>query len=448
MELKTSPHCQETEATILGSLLNTSGQIDGIPQAHDLLSPECFYLPAHRDLYRALHTLWTENTPPDIHLLVRQLEKQGSPVDYLFLSGIIGKTTFQLPKYVQVALELYQRRQLAAIALGLYQECHNELNDIHQLLNNTRDSLNHISHGFAPESSTLDEAIDQIRKRVEHNLHNESSLTGTPTGFHHLDQQSGGLQGSNLIIIAADTSQGKTALATKFVLEALWTQAPCAYYSLEMKKEELAARLIAMQSGLSASNLLYGKLQLPQIEQMERGLSRLYGLPLYFDDRTGSNLDTIIASIRTLTNRYHLRGVVIDYLQILNINMKESNKETQMAEAARRLKNLAHELNIWIIALSQLSRDTSKNVIGRLRDSGQIGEAADIVIAIDRPEAYGKHYTAPFQDVDPKGTARIDIVKGRNIGLQQFICGFEATTTRFYELDQVPHLTHTTTDPF
>ena len=138
--------------------------------------------------------------------------------------------------------------------------------------------------------------------------------------------------------------------------------------------------------------------------------------------------------------KHDIDGAVIDYLQILNVNMKGANKEQQMGDVARRLKNLAKDLDIWIIALSQLNRDNLNPVptLARLRDSGQIAEAADVVILIYRPEVKDKPYPDEFKNVSTKGTAMIDIAKGRNIGLLKFICGFDASTTRFYDLDCVP----------
>ena len=138
--------------------------------------------------------------------------------------------------------------------------------------------------------------------------------------------------------------------------------------------------------------------------------------------------------------KYGISGVVIDYLQILNVNMKGSTKEQQMADVARRLKNLAKELDVWIIALSQLNRDSQnpQPSLNRLRDSGQIAEAADVVILIYRPEVYGKQYPQPFRNAVTGGTAMLDVAKGRNIGLLKLICGFDMFTTHFYEFDKVP----------
>ena len=197
-----------------------------------------------------------------------------------------------------------------------------------------------------------------------------------------------------------------------------------------------------MESGVPANQIMYSRLTDSQIQAIDVGVGKMSGKGIYFDDRSTSNIDTIISSIRYMKLKFGIDGAIIDYLQILNVNMKGANKEQQMGDVARRLKNLAKELDIWIIALSQLNRDTMNPVptLGRLRDSGQIAEAADVVILIYRPEVNNKSYPNDFSNVDTKGTAMIDIAKGRNIGLLRFICGFNAATTCFYNLDYVPLL--------
>lgn len=151
-----------------------------------------------------------------------------------------------------------------------------------------------------------------------------------------------------------------------------------------------------------------------------------------------------------MKRKYDIDGAAVDYLQILKVNMKGANKEQQMGDVARRLKNLAKELDIWIIALSQLNRDKDNPVpsIARLRDSGQIAEAADMVMLIYRPEVKGKSYPGEFSHVDTKSTAMIDVAKGRNIGIMKFICKFDAPTTHFYDLQDIPISANVEPDPF
>jgi replicative DNA helicase len=276
-----------------------------------------------------------------------------------------------------------------------------------------------------------------VYDNISKNFKGTGALTGDPTGFRPLDKRSGGLQTSDLIIVAAETSQGKTSFAIKLAMNC---GCPIAFYSMEMKKEQIAARMISISSGVPANEILYSKLDGGQIQQIDRGVAKVENLPVYFDDRSTSNIETILSSIRMMKIKYGIKGVVVDYLQILNVNMKGSNKEQQMGDVARRLKNIAKELDIWVIALSQLNRDAQNPVpsLARLRDSGQIAEAADMVILIYRPEVYGKRYPEEFSDKATIGTAMIDVAKGRNVGLMKFIVGFRKENTSFYDLEDVP----------
>ena len=207
-----------------------------------------------------------------------------------------------------------------------------------------------------------------------------------------------------------------------------------------MKKEQITARILSMESGVPANEIMYSRLSESQLQSVDKGIGKISGKGIYFDDRSTSNIDTILSSIRHMKLKFGIDGAIVDYLQILNVNMKGANKEQQMGDVARRLKNLAKELDIWIIALSQLNRDTMNPVpsLARLRDSGQIAEAADIVVLVYRPEVKNNCYPDEFANVSTIGTAMIDIAKGRNIGLLKFICGFNALTTCFYDLETVP----------
>ena len=232
----------------------------------------------------------------------------------------------------------------------------------------------------------------------------------------------------------------KTSLAIALALSAAKNGEGVAFYSMEMKKEQLAARMIAIESGVPSNNILYSQLSTEQFGLVDKGIGKIYGKPVYFDDRSNSNIDTILTSIRTMKLKYNISGAVVDYLQILSVNMKGSNTEQQMGEAARRLKNLAKDLDIWIVALSQLNRDMVNPIpsLARLRASGQIAEAADVVMLLYRPERYGKFYPEPFQNARTDGTAMVDVAKGRNIGICKFIIGFDASTTHFYDMDSFP----------
>ena len=215
---------------------------------------------------------------------------------------------------------------------------------------------------------------------------------------------------------------------------------PVAFYSMEMTKHQIAARMLSAESGIPSKDIQMSRLSEPMLEQIDKGVARVLRNDVYFDDRSTSNIDTILSSIRSLKIKYGIKGAIVDYLQILNVNMKGTNKEQQMGDVARRLKNIAKELGIWIVALSQLNRDNLNPVptLARLRDSGQIAEAADVVMLIYRPECYSKDYPEPFKSANTQGTAMIDVAKGRNVGTFKFLVGFDKPTTSFYNLSDIP----------
>ena len=214
---------------------------------------------------------------------------------------------------------------------------------------------------------------------------------------------------------------------------------------MEMTKEQLTARLLSAKTSIAANDILYsGNLTPSEMEIIDKARTELPGDSLFFDDKSTSNIDSILLSIRMMKLQSNIDGAVVDYLQILNVNSKNKNfsREQSMGDAARRFKNIAKELNIWVVALSQLSRDSNNPVpnLNRLRDSGQIGEAADVVMLVYRPEYYNLHYPAPYDNIDEyptDGTAMVDVAKGRNIGTFKFFLGFDKRTTNFFPTDRI-----------
>lgn len=291
-----------------------------------------------------------------------------------------------------------------------------------------------------PETRFLDTAAitAQLYSIVQQNA--SGRLTGIPTGFHTLDAV-GGFHPGDLVIIGAESSQGKTSLALSFVLKAITQRRPVAFYSMEMTAPQLLARLYAMTSQfLSASSILYRQLGGSDLEEIDRLTGGFQNLPLYVDE-TASSPSAILSSARQMHSRFGIQIVVVDYLQILNATAKSryTSDEQFLGDTARALKDLAKSLNIVVIALSQLRRDPASPVptIGRLRASGQIAEAADMVLLLYRPEAVknGKieHFPSPYEKKDTHNAAEIIVAKNRNGALGEFICGFLPEHTLFYD---------------
>lgn len=437
MEKMTLLHDDECENIVIGTILSRRGVLDAW---REILSVNSFYNYKHQEIYKACLKVSDRGDEVNIISVMPELVKAKSnvtPYDLTSISGycaVVGEY-----QYAARLHDLEKRRKLWDIGQRLITSGCTEDRDIVDVVSESEDGLKNLFSESPNNIKELKDVIEELYDQVDNNLKGKGEMTGTATGFSQLDEK-GGLQGSDLIIIAGQTSNGKTSLALSITSSAIKSGVPVAFYTLEMSNVQLASRLASMECGIPSNMILYRKLSESQLSTLDKKVAPIMNCGLYFDERSTSNIDTIINSIRSMKKKYNIKGAVIDYLQILNVNQKGANKEQQMGEAARRLKNLAKELNIWIIALSQLSRnqDSPEPSMSRLRDSGQIAEAADIVILVYRPEIYGKKFPDGFESINTKGTALIDVAKGRNIGIMKFVCGFDPLRTKFYPLDDLP----------
>lgn len=449
MSLEQSPYQNQplvndpkAEQYVIGSLL-----VD--PTAYTLVSQyldeDCFYDPMCRDIWKAVDNMGKQGMPIDVISVSAELSKQKSNVTALDLMNISAQIASSAHvEYHAIRLQdLGRRRKLWVVGqqlskVGLSEEILTA--DAHQ------EAIESIGGVFEKADGvfTLDDAMNSLNEIMVKNATVGGVTTGTKTGMERFDEK-GGLQKSDLIIVAGETSQGKTSLALCMTRHAIENGAKVAFYSMEMTKEQLTARLLSAKTNIPANNILYsGSLTPSEIRMIDDARGKLPGENLFFDDKSTSNIDSILLSIRMLKMQKDIDGAVVDYLQILNVNSRSTSfsREQAMGDAARRFKNLAKELNIWIIALSQLSRDSNcpEPNLNRLRDSGQIGEAADVVILVYRAEYYNRAYPAPFDNKDDyptDGTAMIDVAKGRNIGTFKFFMGFNKNTTKFFKTNLI-----------
>lgn len=430
------PYDEDLEKLILGTIISNKFGYDEI---RDIISLDSFYVPFHQNIYQIFKDIEKKGEEPHVVNIGREYHKKYGEIKLVEISNL-GEI-YSLSNIYSDCCELNNlstRRKLLELGIYLQSKSSAGQDDVSDIISSVNDRLETLYKSSENSVFTIKEAIKGVYDIIDRNASNTNQLTGTPTGLTEFDKRAGGLQTSDLVIIAAETSQGKTSLALSIANHAAINGEPIAIYSLEMKKEQCAARLMAINSGIPANELLYSRISSQTFEQLDQSISSIYNSKIYFDDRSTSNIDLIINSIRSMVLKYKIKGVIIDYLQILNVNMKGANKEQQMADVARRLKNLAKDLDIWIIALSQLNRDNQNPVpnLNRLRDSGQIAEAADTVIFIYRPEIYNKPFPEPFEKYDTRGYAMIDVAKGRNIGIFKMLCQFQKETTHFIYQDK------------
>ena len=425
-------HDEECEKYVIGTSMMSS---NALAEIMEFVTDDSFYISKHQAIWKAIIKLYNEGIQPDFITVYGELQSMGeseiSPSD---ITELASKTVYGslLPHALRLR-DLYIRRQLWVIGHNLVGVGSTEVEDVEDARERLREQIDALFEKSDENIFTLGDSIKELYEQIKFNISGEGGITGTPTGFSKLDEK-GGLHPSDLVIVAGESSQGKTSFANAIVLNAIQKGAKVAFYSMEMTRVQLTARLASMMSGVSSSDLLYSSNLSPsQLQRFDSVLGSLSDYKLYFDDKSTSNLEGILASIRSMKHKYDIDGVVVDYLQILNVNTKNNNKEQAMADAARRLKNIAKDLNIWVVALSQLNRDSGNPEpnLNRLRDSGQIAEAADVVLFVYRPEYYGRTFPEPFENESTKGKAMIDVAKGRNIGTMRFLARFEPHLTLF-----------------
>ena len=423
-----------TEELVIGTFLSYPNRL---AEAREYISPDSFTDPKMRELYMLITETADNGDPVNIITVTSALGKHSThltPDDVITASNHV--CVGELMPFVMRLHEVEARRKLWFVGQELVRASGNELESLDDILNSAKDAISGIYQQGTSGIRDLKDVVTDLRKVIDGNRKGEK-LEGTPTGFRTLDED-GGLHGTDLVVIAGATSQGKTSFALTVMLNASCQGARVAFYSLEMTSRQLAARMVAIKSKVRSSDIMYSRLADGDLKRVERGIGELPLDNVFFDDNSTSSIDSIISSIRVMKIKHDIDGAVIDYLQILTVNAgREINKEQLLGEVARRLKNLAKELGIWIIALSQLRRDPDNPVpdINKLRGSGQIAEAADMVMLVYRPEVYGKKYPDPYGNRETHNTAMIDIAKSRNIGTKKFLCTFIPEITLFTDED-------------
>jgi len=429
-------HDDACEDSVLATILNIKNAIN---ECRDILDESCFFSSKNKIIFNAIKEIDRRGEVPTI-LNITPIVLENGKKERITVSDILvladNTILYDFYNYTLRLSILAEKRKVYELGYNLMLSCSNEAEELTDIVSNARKDLDSLQDKKQDQFITIDKSLEDVNAIVSNNISGESSTIGTHTGFEKLDEH-GGFHDGDLVIIAAETSQGKTSFALSITKNILDNGGKIAFYSMEMQHYKLTARLVSMESTVSSSSILYNKLNNDELKKFDTAVNNLMDKNLYYDDRSTSNIDVILASIRNMKVKYDIDGAVIDYLQILSINRgnRNSTDEQLMGEIARRLKNLAKELGIWIVALSQLSRNQDNPVptMSRLRSSGQIAEAADMVILIYRPECYQKRYPEPYTNSSTDGTAMISIVKARDTGRDDFLCAFNARNTHFYD---------------
>lgn len=416
---KIPPHSLEAEQAALGSLLIDK---DAVIKIADRLRPEDFYVEKHGFVYDAMLTLYQKHEPVDIISLSNVLQERGQ-LDAIggrsFLVSLSNAvpTAANILQYANIIQKKSTLRRLQTAAGAIIELSRDESEDVTDLLDQAEQSLFNVSQRFLRQNfinirDVLDEAFDRIDK-----LHHESgTLRGLATGFTQLDSILGGFQRSDLIILAARPSIGKTSLALDFARNiAIKTKMPVGIFSLEMSKEQVVDRLLVSQADIDLWKMRTGRLKDDDdFARIGHAMGLLAEAPIFIDDSATANIMEIRTKARRLQAEHKQLGlIVIDYLQLMESRSSE-NRTQEISEITRGLKSIARELNVPVLALSQLSRAVEQErppipKLAHLRESGSIEQDADVVMFIYRPVVYN-----PDIEAEKRNLAEIYIAKHRN----------------------------------
>lgn len=436
------PQALEIEEAVLGALML---QKDAIMEVTDILVPETFYDDRHRLIYEAIQELSRNLRPIDLLTVVEQLRSSGqleAVGGAYFVSQLSTRvnSAAHLEYHARIIAQKYIQRQMIDYSTNIQAAAYDNTTDILELLNKAEAELFQISEGNSKkDTARIDNVIQDAIRKIEEASKREDGLSGVPSGFTAMDRLTSGWQASDLIIVAARPSMGKTA----FVLSMLRNMAvvhkvPVVMFSLEMSNVQLINRLIVGETGLTSDKIKTGKLQNYEWEQLDYKIRDLAEAPIFVDDTPALSVFEFRSKARRLKMQHNVQMIIIDYLQLMTIGTDVGSREQEVSMISRTLKGIAKELDLPIMALSQLSRAVESRPDKRpqlsdLRESGAIEQDADIVMFIHRPERYG--LTEDHEGRSTKGIAEMIFAKHRNGAVEDVRLKFVAEQAKFTDLD-------------
>lgn len=432
MVSKVPPHSLEAENSVLGAILIDK---DAIVQVSDFLLPEHFYIGKNGDIYEAMLALFELREPVDLVTLPQKLKENNklkTVGGVAYISGLADKvpSSANIKKYGEIIKDYFTRRKLISDASSLIEQSFDETQQVKNILDTAEQRIFSLSQknfrqGFEPLKKLLSESFDRLDE-----LHKKSgSLRGVPSGFTDLDNTLAGMQDSNLLILAARPGTGKTAFSLNIAqYVSSVAKIPVGFFALEMSKEELVDRLLVAQADIDAWRLKTGKLTPQDFEKLSEAMGVLAEAPLFIDDTPGLSVLEMRTKARRLKSEFDVKLIVVDYLQLMRGRNLE-NRVQEVAEISQGLKNLARELKVPVLALSQLSRAVESRGSGTpqlsdLRESGSIEQDADVVMFLYR------------EDPDDLSSIKLNVAKHRNGALRTIDLKFRGERIKFYGVDR------------
>ncbi len=438
------PRDTDLEQTVLGAIML---ERDAYTSVCDIIKPESFYDPAHQKIYSAVQQLGMRQQPIDMLTVTEQLrldgnlEAAGGPVYIAQLTSRVLSGA-NVEYHARIVAQKYLARELINFASSIEGKAFDETNDVDDLLQEAEGRLFEISQRNVKKDVTqIDPVIKQAIEQIEAASNRTTGLSGLETGYTEIDKITSGWQASDLIIIAARPAMGKTAFVLSMAKNmAVNYNTPVAIFSLEMSNLQLVNRLISNVCELPGEVIKSGQLSQPEWDQLMTRIKRLYSAPLYIDDTAALSIFELRTKARRLVREHDIKIIIIDYLQLMNASgMRFGSREQEVSMISRSLKQLAKELNIPIIALSQLNRSVESRGTGNegkrpqlsdLRESGAIEQDADLVCFIHRPEYY-LHSDVDSEGRDIRGLAEFQIAKHRSGKVADVDLRFRSKFARF-----------------
>ncbi len=429
---KVPPQARDLEEAVLGATMLEKGAFDTIIE---ILKPECFYVDANQRIFRSMQGLAQKNQPIDILTVVEELKSReeldvvGGPYYVTRLTNMVVSSS-NIEAHARIVLQKFIQRELIRISGEIIGEAYEDSTDVFDLLDIAESKLfeitnNHLRKNF----DSIDTVLVKTIQRIEDLRHKNEDISGVPSGFKTLDRITYGWQPTDLIILAARPAVGKTAFALNLARSAALhptKPVPIAFFSLEMSAGQLVQRILSAESEIWLEKISRGKLEEHEMKQLyAKGIQKLATAPIFIDDTAALNIFELRAKCRRLKNKHNVGMIIIDYLQLMSGtgDNKNGNREQEISRISRDLKGLAKELQIPIIALSQLSRAVESRKEGNkmpqlsdLRESGAIEQDADMVLFLYRPEYYD--ITANEMGESNKGETHVRIAKHRNGSLE------------------------------
>lgn len=439
------PQAVDLEEAVLGAMMLDNSAVN---DAVDILRvPETFYDPRHRVIFSAIRHLFSNSEPIDLLTVSDRLKKNGEleiAGGAYYLSTLTNKvaSSAHIEFHSRIIVEKFIQREIIRMSNEILKDAYDETKDVFSVLGKAEEQLFMIAQNNMKKSyDTMQSAMAVAMTEIENARNNSDGISGVPTGFRDLDRLTSGWQRSDMIVIAARPAMGKTAFVLSMARNtAVDYNMGVAVFSLEMSAVQLVKRLISSEARIDAEKLRKGNIEDHEFQQIHSRIRKLAEAPIYIDDTPGISIFELRAKCRRMKSKHNIELVIIDYLQLMTAGNSKGpgNREQEISQISRSIKEIAKELNIPVIALSQLSRSVEQRggnkrpILSDLRESGAIEQDADIVSFIYRPEYYG---LTEDENGSTAGMGDIIIAKHRNGGLDTVRLRFVGKYARFENAD-------------